>query len=142
MDTIDTTTLLAVVVGVVLPALVALVTKHFTSSGFKSLTLLFLAVVSSVLTPLVGSGTFDLNAVLTAFATTFGTAVLTYYGLLKPTGATEAIATRVPGGIGTEVALPGYEIVDATQIDKTDELPAPEPVDLPAEGAEVDSENG
>lgn len=107
----DTQTALSIVVGALLPAVVALVTNTLASSRFKSLTLLALSALAGVLTPLVGSSTFNWQEVLASFAATFGTAVLTYYGLLKPTGATQAIGEAIPGGIGPSVALPGYEDV-------------------------------
>jgi hypothetical protein len=105
-DNLDTATTLAIVVGVVLPALVALVTKELASSKFKNTVLLALSAASAVLIPLLGSDTFDVQAVVTSFVTIFGTSVLTYLGVYKPQGATAAIQAAIPGGLGTVDELP------------------------------------
>jgi hypothetical protein len=111
---LDTPTTIAIVVGVILPALVALVTKELASSKFKNTVLLALSALSSVLVPLVGSTTFDAKAVLTSFVTIFGTSTLTYLGIYKPQGATATIQAAIPGGLGAVVELPdaGDEVVD------------------------------
>jgi hypothetical protein len=105
-DLFDTPTSIAFVVGVVLPALVGLVTKELASSRFKNTVLLALSAASAVLIPLIGATTFDVKAVLTSFATVFGTSTLTYLGIYKPQGATAAIQAAVPGGIGSVPELP------------------------------------
>lgn len=111
---LDTPTVIAVVVGVILPALVGLVTKELASSKFKNTVLLALSAASSVLVPLVGATTFDAKAVLTSFVTIFGTSTLTYLGIYKPQGTTAAIQAAIPGGIGSVAELPdaGDEVIE------------------------------
>lgn len=126
---LDTPTTIAFVVGVILPALVALVTKELASSKFKNTVLLALSAASSVLIPLVGSTTFDAKTVLTSFVTIFGTSTLTYLGVYKPQGATAAIQAAVPGGLGATAELPepGPEIVEEVEaVDGFEEEAAPE----------------
>jgi uncharacterized membrane protein AbrB (regulator of aidB expression) len=122
-DLFDTPTTIAFVVGVVLPAVVALVTKEIASSRLKNTVLLALSALSSVLIPLIGSTTFDAKAVLTSFATVFGTSTLTYLGIYKPQGATAAIQAAVPGGIGAVPELPeeGDEVIDVEEIEEVDD---------------------
>lgn len=142
----DTATTIAVLVGVVLPALVALVTKQVASPRVKSIALIALSAAAAVLTPLLGADAVDVETVFISFLTIFGTAILSYYGILKPTGITEGIASKVPGGIGADPALPGYDEIDESKADdwnpQPTQLPAdletPEPVDLP----EDDAQNG
>jgi ABC-type nitrate/sulfonate/bicarbonate transport system substrate-binding protein len=98
---------LNVVIGVVLPAIVALVTKRFADSAVKALLLLFLASVSGVLTQIVSNGgDFDVAPAAMAVLTAFGAAVLAHYGFLKPAGVTGTdgvIARAVPGGVGSDI---------------------------------------
>lgn len=100
LESFDTQTVITLLVGVVLPALVALVTKQVASSKLKNTALLALAALSSVLVPLIGAETYDWQAVVTSFLQIFGVSVLTYVGVYKPRGTTDAIQTKVPGGIG------------------------------------------
>jgi hypothetical protein len=100
MEFFQSVNVLAVLVGIVLPALVALVTKQLATSRLKSLTLIGLSAIAAVLTPLVGSDVVDLQAVFSSFAVIFGTGVLSYYGVLKPTGVTDSIQSAIPGGLG------------------------------------------
>lgn len=99
--------LLTFVLGVVLPALVALVTKQVASETVKSLMLVFLSGVAGVLTEwqdamAAGVGMDWGNALWAAFQV-FAVAVLTHFGLLKPmgvTGSDGAIQRKMPGGLG------------------------------------------
>ena len=100
LENLDAVTVVTIIVGVVLPALVALVTKWNTSSKFKNIVLLALAAASSVLVPLVGNASYDLKAILISFLQIFGISTLTYLGLYKPQGTTAAIQTKIPGGLG------------------------------------------
>lgn len=101
--------LLTLLVSVVLPALVALVTRRMASSGLKAVVLVGLAAVtgflSELLDALVHATVFDLGAALMMWLTAFIVAVAAHYGLLKPTGVTGsqgAIANAVPGGLGAD----------------------------------------
>lgn len=111
--------LLGLLVSVVLPALVALLTKRMASSALKSVTLLALAAVLGFGTELLHAAqvgaSFDVRAGLMSWLTSFVVAVVAHYGVLKPggvTGSQGAIAAKVPGGLGTDV--PGKHSVEAT----------------------------
>ncbi|KAB1647910.1 hypothetical protein F8O04_12220 [Pseudoclavibacter endophyticus] len=86
---------LQLIIGVVLPLVVGLVTKHSTSSGLKALLLAGLALVSSLLTEILNAAQtdrpYDVGQGLLIGLVTFVTAVGVHYGLLKPTGATDAV---------------------------------------------------
>lgn len=109
---------LTLLVSVVLPALVALVTKRMASSGVKAVVLALLAALvgflSELLHAMVTALSFDVGTVLLTWLTSFIVAVAAHYGLLKPTGLTGsqgAIARAVPGGIGEDD--PGKHSVEA-----------------------------
>ena len=91
-------------VSVLLPMIVAAVTRRFSAGAVKSLVLLLLAIVAGWLTSLQATGgEFELKAAVTAMFVSFITAVGFHYGLLKPTGVTGdngAIMQAAPGGIG------------------------------------------
>ena len=94
---------LNVVVGVVLPILVALVTKQFASSAAKSITLVFLTVLGSGLVQAQEAGGFITEEAISNSVAQFVIAVAAYYGVWKPTrvaGADGRVAAAVPGGIG------------------------------------------
>jgi hypothetical protein len=99
-------TLLTVVVAVVLPALVALITKRIADSWYKAVVLVLLSVLGGWLTELqANGGTFYLWPTVVNILITFGTAVVAHFGLLQPmhvTGSDGVIQLNVPGGIGTE----------------------------------------
>lgn len=103
---------IAILVGVVLPAVVALVTKELASSKFKNTVLLALSAVSAVVVPLAGATSLDLKQFATSFLTIFGTAVLAYVGVYKPRGTTAAVQAAVPGGLGTTVVEDEFEEPD------------------------------
>lgn len=110
--------LLTLLVSVVLPALVALVTKRMASPALKSVTLLLLAALTGFLSELLHALTtalpFDLGAAAFTWLASFLIAVVSHYGLLKPTGLTGSqgvIAAAVPGGIGEDD--PGKHSVEA-----------------------------
>lgn len=85
---------LQLVLGVVLPVLVGLVTTKVTSPGSKAVLLAALSVVTSLLTELIGAmlstTEYNLGLALVLGLGTFIVAVSTHYGLLKPTGISEA----------------------------------------------------
>lgn len=81
---------LSLLVSVVLPAVVALVTKRYADSGLKAIVLAALAAVTGLCTEWIAAlntGTaFDWNSVLNFWVTSFLVAVAAHYGLLKPVG--------------------------------------------------------
>lgn len=99
---------LNVIGSVVLPTLVALVTKRIASAGLKSLVLALLSVVSGLVQELVlANGVFEWRSFAANAFTQFVLAVVVHYGLMKPlgvTGSSGAIAQAVPGGVGGTVS--------------------------------------
>jgi hypothetical protein len=95
---------LTIAISVVLPAIVALVTKQTASGTVKSLTLLLLSAITAAAVQIQqAGGTFDWQLTLRDTIVSFVIAVSVHFGLLKSTGLTGsngAIQTRVSGGIG------------------------------------------
>lgn len=89
----------SLLLGVVLPIIVALVTKRVTSEATKAILLAALAAITGVLTEYahsIGSGSFDWwTAVLTALGT-FIVAVATHFGFWKPTGVAARVQATGP----------------------------------------------
>lgn len=105
----------SILVGTVLPILVALVSTRLTSRAAKSWLLAALSAVSGFLTEFINSGDDFVwqQAVLTTVVT-FVVAVATYYGLWNPTGiSTRALDTgrTAGGGEGGYVAAPSWVVV-------------------------------
>lgn len=96
--------LLNALVGVVLPLLVALITKSGSSARFKSLALLVLSGVGGYLTTLLASdAAVDWKSVGVAVVTIFVTAVASFFGFTQPAkiaGSDGAIQNAIPGGLG------------------------------------------
>lgn len=110
--------LLTFVVSVLLPALVALVTKRMASARLKAVTLLLLTALtgflSELLDALVTALPFELGTAAMTWLMSFVIGVVAHYGLLKPAGVTGSqgvLATKVPGGIGVDD--PGKHSVEA-----------------------------
>jgi hypothetical protein len=98
---------LTFLIATILPAIVAFVTKRFADSVYGAITLLFLSVISGWLTSLNATPdhSFDLKTAFIAIVTTFITAVVTHFGLLKPariTGSGGVVQKAQPAGIGSE----------------------------------------
>ncbi len=95
---------LTVVVAVLLPALVALVTKQTASGTVKALMLSFLSLLAATLTQILqAGGAFNWQLTLRDFAVTYVIAVCVHFGLLKPmsiTGSSGRIQSFVKGGVG------------------------------------------
>lgn len=105
---------LNLVLGVAIPLLVGLVTKLRASSGTKAVMNAGLSAVAGGLgAALAASGRVDLKTVLLGVLTTWGTSILTYYGLWKPTGVSsnlqEVTANIGVGGASVENAKPERE---------------------------------
>jgi hypothetical protein len=96
--------ILNAIVGVVIPLLVALVTKQNASSRFKSWALLVLSALGGYFTTLLASDApVDWKSVGLATLSIFVTAVASYYGFTKPArvAGTEGIIQRnITGGLG------------------------------------------
>lgn len=110
MDTVVTLdpNILQLLVGVLLPVVVALVTNRFSGGHVKALTLLFLNIVAAFLTELQkNDGSFQVIPTVVALLYMFGTGVLVHFGLLEPTKVTgsDGIVQKVlPGGFGKDKA--------------------------------------
>lgn len=94
--------LLNVLVGIVLPMLVAVVTHRLAAGWLKSLVLLALSILGGLLTT-VAVASFRWQDFLTNFLLQFGAGVLAHYGVLKPagiTGSNGAIQKLLPAGAG------------------------------------------
>lgn len=85
---------LQLVLGVVLPVLVGLVTTKATRPGTKAILLALLSVVTSLLSELIAAlqseSVYNLGLAILLGLGTFIVAVSTHYGLLKPTGISDA----------------------------------------------------
>lgn len=93
------------IVGILIPLLVQLLAKAKAVGWVKSLLSLALSGLASVLVPLVTQPSIDWKVAALSFVQMFTLAVVSHYGILKPTGVTGSeglIATTVPGGLGTE----------------------------------------
>ena len=79
---------LGLAISVVLPVLVGLVTTRVTSAGVKAVLLLFLTALNGFLVELAGPHPdgWDLGTAIVLTLVSFGTAVLSHFGLWKPTG--------------------------------------------------------
>ena len=97
-------TWLNMAIAVVLPAVVAVITKRMADGGWKAITLLFLSALTAVLTEIYAvGGSFDLLSAVGRLVVVFAIATASHYGLLQPlkiTGKDGAIQAVVPGGIG------------------------------------------
>jgi hypothetical protein len=101
-NTVLLTTLVSLLVGMVLPALTAVVTKEHLPAWIKQAVLLLLATVTGVLTSLIGAVPTTVSgwlAVLTNIALTFVAALAAQFGLWEHTGAGPAI-TRATARFG------------------------------------------
>lgn len=80
----DTISLVELAVAVVLPALVALVTKEVTSSAVKGVVLAALAAVAGFGKAYLDNKGVVTDVALTDSVTIFVVSVVSYFGLLKP----------------------------------------------------------
>jgi hypothetical protein len=93
-------TLFALVSGVVIPLLVALLSKLNASSTVKSVLNFGLSALSGLLIT-VNQDSFAWKPFLVNFAFTWIVAVATYYGLWKPTGTAQKVQDVAPNvGVG------------------------------------------
>ena len=95
-------TLLAFLIGSVMPLLTGMVTKISASSRVKSVTNLVLSVLAGVLAHLMeNTGKSTLLDLATAAITAYLAAGVTYQNLWKPAGTTAAVQNKTAGtGIG------------------------------------------
>jgi peptidoglycan/LPS O-acetylase OafA/YrhL len=97
---------LSFLIGTVLPALTALVTKRWSHKGTKALVLLALSTLAGGFATIGADGHpghLHPETFLLGLGAAYITAVSTHYGLLKPTGVTGdegLILRKVPAGLG------------------------------------------
>jgi hypothetical protein len=103
----DLITWLTFAVSVILPAIVAFVTKQDAHPGVKAIVLLVLSAVTGFVGEWLDAAqhgvAYNFQGGAVAAIMSFSVAVLVHLGLLAPTGVTGsqgAIQRRVPGGIG------------------------------------------
>lgn len=78
---------LGLLISVILPVLVGLVTTRVTHAGVKAVLLLALTALNGFLVELQAGGDgYDLGTAAVLTLVSFGTAVLSHFGLWKPTG--------------------------------------------------------
>lgn len=88
---------LTFIIAVGIPILTALITKSSASSGLKSIVTVTLAVIATgVQRALAANGVINARTWLTTLLVTWIIAIAIYYGLLKPTGTTQAVADSAP----------------------------------------------
>ena len=97
---LDSISVVALLVSVVIPLIVGVVTKaEGTSDTVKSLTLTGLSILSGVgqeyVDTLNNGGSFDVANAAGAAVVSFVIAVAAYYGLLKPTGVAGTVNAKV-----------------------------------------------
>jgi hypothetical protein len=91
--------------GVLVPLLVALITKRFASSAVKSIANLVLSAVAGVVAPIIAGDKLpnSIGEVFNAILNAFIVSIVAYYGLFKPTGAADAVASSTAGfGLGSD----------------------------------------
>ena len=84
---LDSAYWLGLAISVLLPVLVGLVTTRVTHAGTKAVLLLALTAANGFLVELQAGGEgYDLGSAVVLTLVSFGTAVLSHFGLWKPTG--------------------------------------------------------
>jgi hypothetical protein len=95
---------LDLVMGTVLPIVVAIVKRRYGRVWVGAVLLAVLAAAEAVLREVMGAnGRFDIKPVLIHFFLTFISGVAMHFGLLKPVGVTGdegAVQRVIPAGIG------------------------------------------
>lgn len=87
MQSLDKAYWLGLLISVILPVLVGLVTTRVTSAGVKAVLLLALTALNGFLVEYAAPGPdYDLGNAVILVLVSFGTAVLSHFGLWKPTG--------------------------------------------------------
>jgi small basic protein len=88
-------TIFALLTGVIIPLIVALLTKINASPTVKAIVNLGLSALSGLLVT-VNQTNFQWKSFAVNFAFTWVVSIATYYGLWKPTGTSETVAKVAP----------------------------------------------
>lgn len=96
-STIDVLTV-ARLCGLVVPLVVAVITKKSASQGLKSVLNVALSAVSGVVAlTIAGQGALTISGFFNAIINAFVTSIIAYYGAYKPTGIAGTIAVKTKG---------------------------------------------
>ena len=86
---------LSALIGVIIPLLVGLLTKLEASPGVKAIANALLSAITGVVTQIIETGgTFIPSEAIVAVLLTWVVSVATYYGLWKPTHASEVVQLK------------------------------------------------
>jgi hypothetical protein len=133
MDTTNTTMFhvdvvtVARLLGILVPILVALLTKRFASPALKAILNLVLSAVAGVVAPLLTGDTLpsSFSALFTGILNAFVISIIAYYGVLKPTGVTGAIAGATENfGVGSDPRTPEEIATSKNDLRDEPEIPA------------------
>lgn len=106
----DLQLLLTLFLGAVLPLIVGLVTKLSTNPGVRAVILLGLSALAGLGTEMLNAldndTVYHLESGIVNWVITFALAVLTHFGLWKPTGAATAVQAIGDGGAKHRVSQP------------------------------------
>lgn len=107
--------------GLLVPLLVATITKKYASAGLKGfLNLVASAVVGSLVYLVAENGGYDWTGFVNASLDTFMTSIIAYYGVLKPTGLAGSFTNATAGfGFGSP---PTFETDDKGAEEAGDQL--------------------
>lgn len=96
------------IVGLLIPILTAVVTKHVASQGLKATVTTVLSALTAAVSVLVAADghSFAWQAFVNAFVNTFIPAIALYYGFWKPTGLAGSVAAATKSfGLGPRPVL-------------------------------------
>ncbi len=101
-------TALSFVVGVLIPLLVALLTKVNASRTVKAVLNLGLsAIAGAVVVAIQASGNINVQNLVVGVGTTWIASIVSYYGVHDPTGSASAVAGIAPNvGLGAPATPP------------------------------------
>lgn len=92
---------LSILTGIVVPLLVAVVVKIDAPPAVKAITNALLAGVAAWLATVIPGTTLSWKTAITSIGIAWASSVISYFGLWKPTGATDSIAGATSNfGIG------------------------------------------
>lgn len=112
------------VVGVFIPLVVSLITKKISSQGLKAVINFGLSALSGATGAIVANNGHipDLKAFVYGIAMTWGSSILSYYGLHKPTGIADTVAEKTKNvGFGSPPA-PKMETEDKGAIEEGEKV--------------------
>lgn len=85
---------LSILVGTILPIIVGVVTKQMSSSTVKAVILMFLSAVTGLVNGAINAGGLFTQEAVIGAGLAWITAVATYMGFLKPSGASDKISAK------------------------------------------------